>query len=1272
MNAKFLAAVVFLLILGVGGAAIYWIVDAGNEPPDSSGGNEEIADFEPANLKPLVAGDIVTDSVFKAEVVKNQVLVTMHDGRSRGDLQKILDVVAPNSQIVGSVPTVNLYQVEVADNQMHAIASKLDNHPWVVGATLNVVRRPTKSFNDPFISDQEKGWGIRRINAESAWDKTTGKNVEVAIVDSGTRTTHEEIDGKTIESYSYATKSGEMQIKEYYMMRRNEQNQIEYFIDYVAGHGTHVTGTASGKANNSTGTAGIAPDAKIMPIQVLYFVSLNRRYKDRDVGYVSGSTAEIVAGITRAIAKGADVVNLSLGPSYDPETIQDYVNGDDQTRQKIEREVFIPRRTSDLKAYKKVLDLAKKQNVILVNAAGNDNIPAEFDAFCYSQRMISVAATDPNDQRASFSNYGKFTTVSAPGVDIHSSYSKSDDAYTKMPGTSMACPHVAGTVALMKSVYPKLTFEQARDVLRKTGTKLNTDKEIGPLIDAAGAIAETLRIRDEKEEPPVDEPPMIEQPQPPVEDQPDQPTPEEIVNGPTPWTNPQVQNLIDLWLSIATPPLEPVDGRPWFYDEWARMLNNYTAFAFIPPDHGGLTRHQYVWQFAKELKSVRHGTLYEFVLGMLRDGSFNPAPIKVPGGPGNPKPGNPDNNNPNPGNQNPGNPDPGNPGDENPADQLNPQLYSLGSLKGQWRGKNGQGTEIGLNIFDDQSVWLIRDGVPVAYRPNMNLEKLPVIMELSQDEKLRIKIAVQRTGDNSLKVATYFRSSLPKFAENDQYYTYELDRIDSGTGETNIARFGYQQAKMKLHSTETVLVGSSRMPGIGFEMPASYKVVRSELSRDGNTAWVVIDNRYPAKGTEREPQVWSVDTRTGQAQRSALDTTKMSISEICVTPDGKTCWAVVDYSLPAAVQARREFKMFKATVGQPFTLMADTNSNDKIASLGLSQYYDPHVSPDGSSLIFNDRRALWRTSGGSFSKIIERDQINIGSLTIKGNASLSSVKVSGDGTKWIGTLVLYRDNKAVNTVVYGDMSGSGKVIAVADKLLGYPNISFDGSKISYFDYATYKAMVGTPGNMRAMESAGKYHTYDPAFFDNGSRAYGVIGRRGTSTVIFGFFEDLGSSKRSFSHSGLLLPPNPGAMHVSNAGDLLVGTYQGSELIKAELGARCIINGHPEIEEVLYQIKDGRLHCRFKVKNAEEIGTAGIMYMHDDYVPSGHVIEHKDNAFSSWARFGSARANKSHNGYFDVNTPIKDGSIEELKSATFVIALRSKTKDRVSNYIVKME
>src|SRR5581483_1674411 len=118
--------------------------------------------------------------------------------------------------------------------------------------------------------------------------------------------------------------------------------------------------------------------------------------------------------------------------------------------------------------------------------------------YALSKRVISVAATTRQDQRAKFSDYGPFTTVSAPGVDVWSGFAEPDKPYAYLSGTSMACPHATGVVALMKTIDPSLKLADVAAILIKTGRTLNTDQPIGPLINARAALDETKRRLDLK------------------------------------------------------------------------------------------------------------------------------------------------------------------------------------------------------------------------------------------------------------------------------------------------------------------------------------------------------------------------------------------------------------------------------------------------------------------------------------------------------------------------------------------------------------------------------------------------------------------------------------------------------------------------------------------------------------------------------------------------------------------------------------------------------
>jgi len=181
------------------------------------------------------------------------------------------------------------------------------------------------------------------------------------------------------------------------------------------GHGTHVAGTISANANNGTGVTGVAFNSPLSICKAL----------GGPLG--TGSTADVANCITWAHDKGAKVISMSLG------------GGTSTT-------------------LKNAVDYAWKSGgangSVLIAAAGNDgdatlNYPAAYP------NVVSVAATDSSDARASFSNANADVEVAAPGVDILSTWN--DGAYNTISGTSMATPHVAGVAAVIKGKNPSLT-----------------------------------------------------------------------------------------------------------------------------------------------------------------------------------------------------------------------------------------------------------------------------------------------------------------------------------------------------------------------------------------------------------------------------------------------------------------------------------------------------------------------------------------------------------------------------------------------------------------------------------------------------------------------------------------------------------------------------------------------------------------------------------------------------------------------------------------------
>ncbi len=260
------------------------------------------------------------------------------------------------------------------------------------------------------IENQTQDWGIPKLKAPSAWQSGfTGKGVKISVVDTGI-SAHPDLTISGGASFSSVTSS--------------------YADDN--GHGTHVAGIIAAR-NNSIGTVGIAHEASIYAVKALEANG-------------SGSLSSIIAGIDWSISNQMDIINLSLGTTSHSSTLQ------------------------------QVVDRANNAGILVVAAAGNNgradgsgdlvNYPARYSS------AIAVAATDINDNRASFSATGSTVEVAAPGVNINSTLY--NGGYGPLSGTSMATPYVAGNLALMKQAYPSLSASQLR-------TRLSQDViDLGP------------------------------------------------------------------------------------------------------------------------------------------------------------------------------------------------------------------------------------------------------------------------------------------------------------------------------------------------------------------------------------------------------------------------------------------------------------------------------------------------------------------------------------------------------------------------------------------------------------------------------------------------------------------------------------------------------------------------------------------------------------------------------------------------------------------------
>lgn len=263
--------------------------------------------------------------------------------------------------------------------------------------------------NDPYFEQQ---WGLSLIEAPKAWSLTRGRpTVLIAVLDSGIDLDHPDLADKlrTDEDWDFVEEDDVAE----------DQN----------GHGTHVAGIAAAATNNGEGIPGLGWEATLLSVRVLDAAG-------------SGYASDLAAAIRYAADHGAQVINMSLGgPASCPSYVQSAV------------------------------DYAYEKGVLLVAAAGNmqGNTP-NFPANC--NHVLGVAATNSDDTRASYSNYGSHVSIAAPGTSIYSTLVGGWYGYKS--GTSMATPHVAGLAALVWARYPTYTPDQVASAILDNADDLDS------------------------------------------------------------------------------------------------------------------------------------------------------------------------------------------------------------------------------------------------------------------------------------------------------------------------------------------------------------------------------------------------------------------------------------------------------------------------------------------------------------------------------------------------------------------------------------------------------------------------------------------------------------------------------------------------------------------------------------------------------------------------------------------------------------------------------
>lgn len=301
-------------------------------------------------------------------------------------------------------------------------------------------------------------WYLDRMSLPAAWEIETGSSETiVAVLDAGFDLDHEdligqwwsntdEVDGNHTDDDSNGYEE-DIQGWDFVDGDPDPSPDItQDTSDAIASHGTVIAGIIGATANNGLGIAGINWDVSIMPLRVL---------DEQGVG----STDRVRRAIVYAVENGAGVINLSLS----------FSQTDDRLRETIE--------------------WAHEQGVILVAAIGNGHLdtdvepiyPACFDNEIGKNVVIGVAATNREDQKAEFSNFGtRCVDLAAPGVDIFGAVYHDPSLFSFITayaspweGTSLAAPMVSGAAALLRGAYPSLTPDQVRNVLKLSVDPVN-------------------------------------------------------------------------------------------------------------------------------------------------------------------------------------------------------------------------------------------------------------------------------------------------------------------------------------------------------------------------------------------------------------------------------------------------------------------------------------------------------------------------------------------------------------------------------------------------------------------------------------------------------------------------------------------------------------------------------------------------------------------------------------------------------------------------------
>jgi Ca2+-binding RTX toxin-like protein len=386
------------------------------------------------NLEGLVPGE---------DFVAGEVIVKLKPGTTSAEARSLRSDL--DASVIETTETLGIQRWSIEDMSVQEAITTFNDNPELADVIEyiepNFIATTTQTVpNDPRYDElyglnntgQTGGTPDADIDAPEAWDTQTGNDVVIGVIDTGVDYNHPDLNDNMWTNPGETPNNGVDDdnngfVDDYYGYDFVNEDG-DPFDDYF--HGTHVSGTIAAEGNNNTGVTGVNWDAQIMGLKFL------------DAGG-SGSYFDAIQAIEYAAMMGVPVTSNSWRGYEFSQALYDAIAA------------------------------AGEQGQLFVAAAGNesnDNDNPNFQAYPASfdlNNIISVAATNNNDQIAGFSNFGANSVdLGAPGEDVLSLLPGGD--YGFLSGTSMATPHVAGVASLILAENPELSAEEVKELILST------------------------------------------------------------------------------------------------------------------------------------------------------------------------------------------------------------------------------------------------------------------------------------------------------------------------------------------------------------------------------------------------------------------------------------------------------------------------------------------------------------------------------------------------------------------------------------------------------------------------------------------------------------------------------------------------------------------------------------------------------------------------------------------------------------------------------------